>query len=51
MEKLRFQCRIEKKATDHAVMKDELPLGDLVVFVQCLSCGAMGVNKLADACG
>ena len=51
MEKLQFQCRIEKKVTNHSVLKDEFPLGDLVVFVQCLSCGAMGVNELADAIG
>ena len=46
MEKLRFQCRVEKKITDHSVMKDEFPLGDDVALVQCLSCGVMGVNQL-----
>lgn len=51
MEQKRFQCRVEKKVTNHAVLADEFPLGDLVVFVQCLSCGVMGVNELADACG
>jgi hypothetical protein len=30
-------------------MKDEFPLGDDVALVQCLSCGVMGVNQLADA--
>ena len=49
MEKLRFQCRVEKKVTDHSVMKDEFPLGDDVALVQCLSCGVMGVNQIADA--
>ncbi len=51
MEKLRFQCRVEKKVTDHAVLKNEVPLGDAVALVQCLSCGVMGVNQLADARG
>jgi hypothetical protein len=51
MEKLRFQCRVEKKVTDHAVFENEVPLGDAVVMVQCLSCGVMGVNQKADARG
>jgi hypothetical protein len=51
MEKLRFQCRVEKKVTNHAVLKNEMPLGDAVALVQCLSCGVMGVNQLADARG
>lgn len=49
MEKLRFQCRVEKKITNHSVLKNEVPLGDLVAWVQCLSCGVMGINQLADA--
>ena len=51
MEKLRFQCRVEKKVTNHAVFENEVPLGDDVALVQCLSCGVMGVNQLADARG
>jgi hypothetical protein len=27
MEKLRFLCRVEKKITNHAVLKNEVPLG------------------------
>jgi hypothetical protein len=49
MEKLRFQCRVEKRIKDHIVFEDELPLGDEVVFVQCSSCGVMGVMEKADA--
>jgi hypothetical protein len=49
MEKLRFQCRVEKKVTDHAVMKNEVPMGEQVALTQCLSCGVMGINQLADA--
>jgi len=49
MEKLRFQCRVEKAVKDHAVFQNEVPLGDEVVWVQCLSCGVMGINQLADA--
>lgn len=53
MEKLRFQCRVEKKVTNHAVFENEVPLGDGVVLVQCLGCGVMGVNQREDAkpCG
>jgi hypothetical protein len=51
MEKLRFQCRVEKKVTDHAVFTNEVPLGDAVVLVQCLGCGVMGINQLADVHG
>ena len=49
MEKLRFQCRVEKKVTDHAVMKNEVPMGEQVALTQCLSCGVMGINQMADA--
>ena len=49
MEKLRFQCRVEKKVTNHAVFENEVPLGDDVVMVQCLSCGVMGINQREDA--
>jgi hypothetical protein len=51
MEQLRFQCQVEDKVTNHAVMSDELPLGDKIVFVQCLSCGSPAINQLADAIG
>ena len=51
MELRLFQCRVEKKVTKHSVLDTEFPLGDDVVFVQCLSCGVMGVNELVDACG
>jgi hypothetical protein len=50
MEKQRFQCRVEKKITDHSVMKNEVPLGMYVAMVQCLSCGVMGIKNLDDAC-
>lgn len=49
MEKLLFQCRVEKKVTNHAVLKDEIQLGDKVVFAQCLSCGVMGIMALNQA--
>ena len=51
MDKLRFQCRVEKKVTNHAVFEQEVPLGDGVALVQCLGCGVMGITKLADARG
>jgi hypothetical protein len=49
MEKLRFQCRVEKKVTNHSVFEDEFPLGDDVVLVQCLSCGVMGIMQRSEA--
>jgi len=49
MEKLRFQCRVEKKVTDHAVFENEVPLSPEVALVQCLSCGVMGINQMADS--
>jgi hypothetical protein len=36
MEMLRFQCRVEKKITNHGVKMDEVKLGDGMVLVQCL---------------
>jgi hypothetical protein len=49
MEKLRFQCRVEKKVTDHAVFENEVPLGDDVALVHCRRCVFMGINQMADA--
>jgi hypothetical protein len=49
MEKLRFQCRVEKRIKDHIVFEDELPLGDDTALVQCMSCGVMGVMQKSDA--
>ena len=51
MEMLRFQCRVEKKVTNHGVMLDQVKLGDNKVLVQCLGCGVMGVMDRIDACG
>lgn len=51
MEMLRFQCRVEKKVTNHGVKMDEVKLGDGMVLVQCLGCGVMGVMARSDAHG
>ena len=51
MEKLRFQCRVEKAVKNHGVMVQEFELGDGMVFVQCLSCGIMGIMNRGDAHG
>ena len=50
MEKQRFLCRVEKQITNHSVLKNEVPLGEEVALVQCLSCGVMGIKMLVDAC-
>ena len=49
MEKLRFRCRVENKVTDHAIFEGEFVMAPDVALCQCLSCGVMGVNALADA--
>lgn len=49
MEKLRYLCRVEKKVKDHSVVMDEILLGDDTVFVQCLSCGVMGIMRKSEA--
>lgn len=49
MEKMRFQCRVEKAVKNHGVVMGEYLLGDDVVLVQCLSCGVMGVMQRKDA--
>ena len=51
MEKLRFQCRVEKKLHDHAVFMDDVQLGQNMVLVQCLGCGVMGVMDRRDQHG
>lgn len=48
MEKLSYECRIEKKVQAHAVIP-EFNLGDESVVVQCLGCGALGVKFRSDA--
>lgn len=48
MRKLRFKCRVEGQIKNHSVLDKEIPLGDDVVFVQCLSCGVMGIEQLAN---
>ena len=49
MEQIRFQCRAEKKVTNHASFEEEFPMGDETVMVQCLSCGIMGIELRANA--
>jgi hypothetical protein len=49
MEKRLFLCRVEKKLTNHGILKNEVPMGEEVALVQCFSCGVMGIKLLKDA--
>ena len=48
MEKLLYECRVEKKVQAHGVLT-EFNLGDDHVCVQCLGCGVIGIMSRADA--
>ena len=51
MEKLLFNCRVEKKVTPHGLFTDKVNLGEGKELAQCLSCGVMGVVDRKDASG
>ena len=48
MEKLSFDCRIEKRVREHAILP-EFNLGDNKVCAQCLGGGVIGVMDRSDA--
>lgn len=45
LETIRLDCRVEKKPTDHKIVKvtDNLPA--YVHCVECLSCGVLGIRS------
>jgi hypothetical protein len=43
---IKYQCRVEKKLTNHLIVKVTDTLPPYTEVVQCLSCGVMGVVLL-----
>lgn len=43
---IKYQCRPEKKLTNHTIIENEWTLPDYVVCLQCQSCGVMGIAML-----
>ena len=47
MEKtIKYQCRAEKKLTNHKIIENEWALPDYVEFLECQSCGMLGIVAL-----
>jgi len=49
---IKLDCRVEKKSTEHKIVKvtDNLPPN--VHCVECMSCGVLGIQMFeVDACG
>ena len=44
----RFKCRICKKATNHTSSEEFGVMPEGIVFVQCLGCGVLGIENLAN---
>lgn len=46
MQTIKYQCRPEKKLTNHTIIENEWKLPQFVVCLQCQSCGVMGIAML-----
>jgi hypothetical protein len=46
MQTIKYQCRPEKKLTNHTIVENEWKLPEYVVCLQCQSCGVMGIAML-----
>jgi len=44
----RFKCRICKKPTNHSSSDEFGTLPENIVFVQCLGCGVLGIENIAN---
>ena len=44
LETIRLDCRVEKKSTDHKIVKVTDNLPPFVHCVECLSCGTLGIS-------
>lgn len=44
LETIRLDCRVEKKSTDHKIVKVTDNLPPYVHCVECLSCGVLGIS-------
>jgi hypothetical protein len=45
LETIRLDCRVEKKSTDHKIVKVTDNLPPYVHCVECLSCGVLGIRS------
>jgi len=43
---IKYQCRPEKKLTNHMIVESEWKLPQYVECIQCQSCGVMGIAIL-----
>lgn len=46
MQRIKYQCRVEKKLTDHTIVKVSELLPAYTEVLQCLSCGVLGIVTL-----
>jgi hypothetical protein len=44
LETIRLDCRVEKKSTEHKIVKVTDNLPPFVHCVECLSCGTLGIS-------
>jgi hypothetical protein len=44
LEIIKLDCRVEKKSTDHKIVKVTDNLPPYVHCVECLSCGVLGIS-------
>jgi hypothetical protein len=45
LETIRLDCRVEKKSTEHKIVKVTDNLPPYVHCVECLSCGVLGIRS------
>jgi hypothetical protein len=48
LEIIRLDCRVEKKSTDHKIVKVTDTLPPNVHCVECMSCGVLGIQLFKD---
>jgi hypothetical protein len=48
LEFIRLDCRVEKKSTDHKIVKVTETLPPNVHCVECMSCGVLGIQLFKD---
>lgn len=46
MQRIKFQCRLEKRLTDHQIVKVTELLPAYTEVLQCMSCGVLGIVPL-----
>lgn len=43
---IKYQCRPEKKLTNHIILENEWDLPPYVACIECQSCGVVGIAML-----